>query len=63
MANLVLEMKIFIESDGDPEDVASTMDQGLDQALAGFPAGEVVGSDIEGIRPATEEETANYFEE
>lgn len=48
-----LEALVFIESDGDPEDVASQFNAGFERAVRGFPEGEVLDADVTLIRPAT----------
>lgn len=64
MANLTLIAKVYIDSEGnDPEDVAREFEEGLTTAVEGFPGGQVVGSVVESIRPASEGETRDHFEE
>lgn len=58
-----LTVAIFIESETDPEEVASTMDVGLGRALESFPIGEVVSTDVLGITNASDEEVRDHFEE
>lgn len=62
---LVIEAHIFVATPegADPEEIASIMDRGLDSQLQGFPAGEITGTDVAVIRPATEEEQKLYFVE
>lgn len=63
MAAYRLTLEVFIESGEGPEEVAQSMSNGAPHTLRGFPDGEVVYADVEGIREATPEEIAQHFEE
>lgn len=70
MARLALTATFFIESDLDPEEVASDFQQGLSalggpvlEAAQGFPGGDVTGAEVRDIREATADEISSYFEE
>lgn len=60
----------FVESEEDPEDIATEFDQGFSglggpilDAARQFPGGEVMGGEVSSIRPATEDEISSHFEE
>lgn len=55
-----LTTSIYVESDKGPEDIATSMHGGLESALAGFPDGEVIYANVEGIEVATEKELDEY---
>jgi hypothetical protein len=56
MTMLKLTAEFFIESDEDPEDVATTFNSGAEHALTSFPQGTIEHVDVKGIQPATDEE-------
>lgn len=70
MPKYALAVNFFIESDADPNDVANAFSPALSglggpvlDAARGFPEGEVVGADVDTIRPATEDEVDSHFGE
>jgi hypothetical protein len=59
MSIICITANIYVETDGDPEDVCQTMHGGLESALAGFPDGEVVAAAVEDGRLATDAEISD----
>jgi hypothetical protein len=56
MAMLKLTAHFFIDSDNNPEDVATTFNAGAEHAMAGFPDGSIEHVAVENIQLATDEE-------
>ena len=50
---------IFVETD-DPEHAASMIDNNLEDQMAGFPAGEIIGVAVDGAIEATQEELEEH---
>lgn len=60
MAVLKLIASIYVDTDRDPEEVASTMDSGLGSALHTFPEGDVIHARVDGITPAARAELEEH---
>lgn len=60
--NYKIKAEIFVSSDNDQQEVASTMDGGLSFVLSNFPSGDVVGARVDTIEEAKGDDL-DFFKE